>query len=228
MLDDSCAFYFNNVYGCAVASEGSSVNDRIWCLDTRFGAWVYWEGLTPNFFTEFTDSDGNQNLYYGDESSGYMKEMFTTEKSDNDLPFEVEWATKSFTQKAIHKYKQYFDPFYQFKDVTTSGALEGDIIFDGVIVEAQFTVNQQTSGGAGVGAQMPGFLLPGDPEGGTVVTGLSSDIPVEVWMTEIARSIKHRFRSNTAGADYKFLSLVNTFEILPDKRLDSDFRTYPT
>lgn len=222
-------FYFNNVFGCAVATEESTVNDRIWCLDTRFGAWVYWEGIKANFFTEFTATDGTQKLYYGDEESGYIKEMFVDTKTDaGDVAISVEWATKSFMQKAVHKYKQYYNPFFQFKDVTTSGALEGEIILDGTIVDAQFTVNQQTSGGAGVGSYLVGFALPGDVGGGTVVDGLSSDIPVEVKTTKIARAIKYRFRSSTKGADYKFLSLVNTYAILPEKRLKSTYRVYPS
>lgn len=222
-------FYYKNIFGCAVSTEGSSTNDRIWCLDTRFGAWVYWEGISANCFIDYTDSDGNQNLYYGDETSGYIKKMFVDTKSDaGNTVIDVEWMTKSFMQKAVHKYKQYYNPFFQFKDVTTSGALEGEIILDGQIVDAAFTVNQQTNGGAGVGAQLPGFMLPGDAEGGTVVTGLSSDIPVEVKTTRIARAIKYRFRSSNAGADYKFLSLVNSYAILPEKRIKSTYRVYPS
>ncbi len=225
-LENSAAFYFNNVYGCAVAKNGSTVNDRIWCLDTRFGAWTYWEGVTANFFTTYTDSDGNENLYFGDEESGLMKEMFETTRSDSGSAISVQWATKSFNQKLPHKFKEYFAPTFQFKNVTTSGALSGDIVLDGAIVEASFPVNQQTTGGAGVGVMMVGFHMPGEAPGGSISEGASSDILVEVDTKQIARSIKYVFRSNSASARYKFLTATHTYQVLDERRLESDSRVY--
>lgn len=225
-LENSAAFYFNNIYGCAVTKNGSSVNDRIWCLDTRFGAWVYWEGITPNFFTTFIDSDGNENLYFGDEQTGKIKKMFVSTRSDSGSAISVEWATKSFNQKLPHKYKEYFSPTFQFKNVTTSGALSGDIVVDGAIVEASFPVNQQTTGGAGVGVMFPGFHLAGDAPGGSISEGASSDILVEVDTKQIARSIKYVFRSNSATARYKFLAAAHTYQVLDERRLESDNRVY--
>lgn len=222
----AAAFYFNNVYGCAITKESSSVNDRVWCLDTRFGAWVYWEGIKPNCFSTYVDTNGSEYLYYGDESSGYVKQMFVDTRSDAGTAISVEWATKAFNQKAFHKYKKYFDPTFQFKSVTTSGALTGDIIIDGLIVSATFAVNQQSTGGAGVGAMLVGFNLPGDAPLGVSSQLISSDIVVEVKMIRKSRSIKYRFRSNSASARYKFLSLANTYQVLSTKKLPSTFRTY--
>lgn len=226
-LQYACAFYYNNVYGCSIATEGSSVNDRTWCLDTRFGAFVYWEGFTPNFFMTYSDTDGSEKLYYGDESTGKMQQMWYDTRSDNGTAISVEWATKAFNQKVFHKYKQYFNPTFQFKNVTTSGALEGDIIIDGVTVNANFTINQATTGGAGVGVTLVGFTLFGDAPGGSNTdAAVSADTIVEVDTIQIARSIKYKFRSDSATAQYKFLSLANTFEVLPEMRLSSGYRVY--
>lgn len=228
-LQHSCAFYFNNIYGCAVPKEGSTVNNRIWCLDTRFGAFVYWEGITPNFFMTYVDTDGSEKLYYGDESSGYMEEMWTTTRADNGSPISVEWATKAFNQKAFHKVKDFYNPTFQFKNVTTSGALSGDIILDGVTVSAQFTINQQSTGGAGIGASLFGFTLFGDaPLGSNTDSAASADILVEVKTIKQARTIKYRFRSDSATARYKFLSLAHDYQILSDKPLPSSSRVYVT
>lgn len=226
-LQNATAFYFNNVYGCAITKESSTTNDRIWCLDTRFGAWVYWEGITPNCFSTYIDTDGTEYLYYGDEGSGLVKKMFVDTRSDSGADISVEWATKAFNQKVFLKYKEYYDPTFQFKNVITSGALSGDIILDGVTVVATFTVNQQSAGGAGVGVILPGFILPGDaPDGTNISLAVSSDIVVEVKTVKQARSIKYRFRSNSATARYKFLSLANTYMTLADKPLKSTSRTY--
>ena len=226
-LPHACAFYFNNIYGCAIPTENSTVNDRIWCLDTRFGAFVYWDGITPNCFATYVDTDGSEKLYFGDESSGLVKQMFVQTRSDSGTAISVEWATKAFTQKAFHKYKEYYDPTFQFKNVVTSGALSGDIILDGTIVIASFTINQQSTGGAGIGAQLFGSVLFGNaPNSTNLDLATSSDVLVEVKTTKQARSIKYAFRSNSATAKYKFLSIANTYMVLADKPIKSSSRVY--
>lgn len=228
-LQNSAAFYFNNIYGCAVTTDGETANDRIWCLDTRFGAWVYWEGIKADLFTEYTDTDGSQKLYAGSEDTGYMIEMFTDNRLDNGVAIDVIWATKSFNQKLFNKYKIYYDPVFQFKDVSKAGSLTGEIYLDGTILSSKFTVNQQSQGGAGMGVYLPGFHLLGDAPGSGVITGLSSDIPVEVDLCEEGRSIKYLFRSNAAAdVRYKFLSLANNYEVLTDMNLNSAYHVYPS
>ena len=228
-LPYSCSFYFRNLYGCAIAKSGSSTNDRIWILDTRFGAWTYWEGMTPSVFSKFVNDDGVEKLFYGTESDGYMVEMFTSAKNDNDAAISVAWATKSFNQKIFHKNKNYYNPTFQFKDVSQSGALTGEIYVDGAILTGGFTVNQQISGGAGMGASMMGFTLPGDADSGAESTvGVSDDIIVESYKKTGGRSIKYLFKSATKNLDYKFLALTHAFEILPEKRLKSAQRFYVT
>lgn len=226
-LQDSAAFYFNNIYGCAVPTSGSSVNDRIWCLDTRFGAWVYWEGITPNNFSTYIDTDGSEYLYYGDEETGLVKKMFENVRGDSGAVIDVEWATKAFNQKVFFKEKKYRDPIFQFKNVTTSGALEGDIILDGTEVTANFTINQQSTGGAGVGATLVGFTLPGNaPNGTNLDLAIASDLPVQIYTINIARSVKYRFRSSSATARYKFLSLATMYSVLVGRRLNQTTITY--
>lgn len=227
-LEHCAAFYFNNVYGISIPTSGSTVNDRTWCLDTRFGAWVYWEGFTPNCYSTYVDTDGSEHLYFGDEESGKVKKMFVETRSDSGAAISVEWATKAFNQKQFLKFKKYFDPSFQFKNVTTSGALEGDIILDGSTVTANFTVNQQQSGGAGVGVIIVGFTLPGDAPGAVNLSlSSSSDIPVVVkYVSPPSRSIKYRFRSNSATARYKFLALANIYNILEKKGLPDSAIAY--
>jgi len=228
-LPDSASFYFNNIYGCSIAKSSSSVNDRVWCLDTRFGAWTYWEGFSPDFFMTYTGTDLTEDLYFGTEADGYMVKMFQTARDDNGTAISVRYSTKSFNQKIFHKYKNYFNPTFQFKDVNTSGALTGEIYVDGAILEGGFTVNQQIGGGGGPGASMPGFTLPGDSDFATETTsGISSDIIVEVYKKTTGRAIKYVFASSTAGLIYKFLSLAHTYQILATKRLPSSVRYYAT
>lgn len=228
-LQHSASFYFNNIYGCAIPKSGSTVNDRIWCLDTRFGAWTYWEGIKADFFTVYTDTTGNQKLYAGSEDTGYMIEMFTDTRLDNGAAIDGQFALKAFNQKLFNKYKKYWDPVFQFKDVSTSGALNGEIYLDGLILDAGFAVNQQSQGGAGFGMYMVGESLFGDVGAGTESQGLSSDVVVQVSMLAIARSIKYLFRFNSASnLRFKFLSVANTYRVLTDKKFPSSYIVYPT
>lgn len=228
-LQYGAAFYYNNIYGCAIAKSGSSYNDRIWCLDTRFGAWVYWDGLSPSDFVIYNNSDGEQVLYAGEDNGGDLFELFTTDRNDDGAAISVRFSTKSFNQDQFHRYKKYKDPVFQFKDVNRSGALTGEIYADGAILQGGFTVNQQIGGGAGAGFDLPGFLLPGNAGGNTGnTTGLSSDIIVEVKKTIKSRSIKYNFTSNTADLNYKFLSLAHEYTLLPSKMLPQSTRFYAT
>ena len=228
-LENAAGFYYNNIYGCSVATSGSGVNNRTWCLDTRFGAWTYWEGFNPANYTVFNGTDGTQKLYFGTDNDGDVIQAFTPDKSDDGVAIDVRFSTKSFTQDQFYIYKKFKDPVFQFKDVNRSGALTGEIYTDGAILQGGFTVNQQIGGGAGVGFDLPGFVLPGGAGGSTGTgVGLSADIIVEVKKIVRSRSIKYNFKSETANLDYKFLSLAHKYYPLPAKRLPQSTRFYAT
>lgn len=229
LLPNASSFYYNNIFGCAIAKSGSSSNDRIWCLDTRFGSWVYWEGLTPAFFMTYEDSNGGVSLYYGDETDGYMVEMFKSDRNDNGLSFSGEFQSKAFTHKLPHKFKRFYNPTFQFKDINRSESINGEIYIDGSILEGTFTVTQQDVGGAGTGFDLVGFMLPGEAGGGSNTDAItSSDVLHEAYMIEVGRSIKYNFRFNAVNLNFKLLSIIHDHQVLPSKRLDEGKRSYVT
>lgn len=226
-LKNSAGYYYRNLYMCAVPKSGSSVNNRTWILDTRFGAWVYWEGFSANMFTSFLDAQGNEGLYYADDESGYMVKMYSGEYNDNGHAIDVRWSTKAFNQGRFNKEKRYHNPTFQFKGVTSSAKVNGYIYIDGVENASQFTINQPTTSGGGVGAIIPGFTLIGDAPSTFIVIGEeSSDIPVEVYDLLRGRTIKYVFVSNSLNSYFKFLTLEHTYSI-NNKRLNDIFRVYP-
>ena len=187
---------------------------------------MYWEGINANFFTVYTDSTGGQKLYAGSEDTGYLLEMFTDTRLDNSSAIDGVFSLKSFNQKLFNKYKKYFHPVFQFKNVNTSGAISGEIYLDGLILDSSFSVNQQATGGAGFGQYLFGQDLFGDIGNSTEAQGLSSDVVVEVDLIKIARSIKYVFRFDTAvDIRFKFLSLANTYMVL-DKPFPDTYRVY--
>lgn len=226
-LPQSASFYFNSIYLCSCAQSGETKNTRTWVLDTRFGAWVYWEDFNPKFYMTYEDSSGTVTPMFADENRPYLVELYKDSRNDNGTAIDVQFATKAFNQKVFHKYKQYYNPTFQFKDVNQSGAIDGEIYVDGAILQGEFAVNQQVSGGAGVGTMLVGFHLPGEVPGGVVSTqGISTDIITEASYIGNGRSIKYLFRSNTTNLYYKFLSLSHGFEMLPEMPLLQSTRSY--
>ena len=226
-LHNASGYYYRNLYICSVPKSGSTLNNRTWILDTRFGAWVYWEGFSANMFTAFLDTAGNESLYFADEESGYMVKMFTGEYNDNGSAIDVRWSAKAFNQGQFNKEKRYHNPTFQFKDVTSTSNIEGFIYLDGVENAAQFVVGQPTNSGGGFGAIMVGQTLIGDSPSTFTDTQGSSDIPVEVYDLLRGRSIKYAFTCNAVNSYFKFLSLVHTYSI-NTKRLDDKYRVYPS
>jgi hypothetical protein len=158
-----------------------------------------------------------------------MTKMFQTARNDNGVAISVKFSTKSFNQKLFHKIKKYFNPTFQFKEVNQSGQLRGEIYLDGTILNSAFTVNQQITGGAGVGVSLFGVTLYGQADGGQAsTTGISADIIVELRTTQHGRAIKYNFTSESADLFYKFLSLTHDYSVLSNKRLSSSNRSYPT
>jgi len=213
-MQHSAAHYFNSLYMCSMPREGSTVNNRIWVLDTRFGAWTYYDGIKANMFVDYVDTDGATTLYYASEDTGYMVEMFTETRLDNGVAIDIEWATKAFNQKQFNKQKLYRTPVFQFKDVTQSSSITGEIYLNGVILLKEFTITATTSGGAGVGVYLPGFHLPGEAPGLIGDEG-SSDMLVPVNMREKSRSIKYIFTCNSSSdVRFSMLSVANTYQVL--------------
>lgn len=225
-LSSAAGFYFRNIYGCAISKSGSTTNDRTWILDTRFGAWTYWEDFNPNCFFTYVDS-GNEELYYGNEASGYTTQMFMSDRNDNGSAISTQWATKSFDQDSFYLDKRYYKPTFQFKNVNKTGAISGYIITDGGTASADFTLTGLVSGGLAVGAELPGQALPGDATGGVPDDVQSADQLIELQKTDlIGRYIKYRFTTSTKDLLYKFLSLKHGYRILGGKRLPQTNRYY--
>ena len=214
-LENATAHYYRNLYICAIPTSGSEVNNRLWVLDTRFGAWVYWDGLTPDNFTEFFDSDGSESLYYGDNSSGYFVEMFKEERNDNGVAIDVRWSTKAFNQGQFRNEKRYYQPAVLVKEVENTSILDCYIYTDGKENYAPLSLNQLTLGGGGVGVTLVGFTLPGDSPGLVQASGdIPNDTPIEIRRQFRARSIKYLFSSKVLNATYKVLAISHGYSIL--------------
>lgn len=137
-LQNSCAYYFRNLYILCVADGDSTTNDRCYVHDTRFGAWIgYWDNINANTFFTYQDSDGVEELYYCSEITGYIVKMFTG-TDDNGTAITWQVQTKNFNQKLFDQYKFFRNPVFWFKDVS-GGSITGYIINDGIFISGALT-----------------------------------------------------------------------------------------
>lgn len=225
-LGDAATFYFKNIFGCALPTSSSTINNRVWTLDARFNSWAYWEGISPNIFMTYVDTDGTEYLYYGDESSGYFRKMFIDTRSDNGVAISVRIATKAFNQKRFDTYKIYRNPILWFKDVV-GGTVEGQLYIDGIFLSGEFSISPPL-GGVGMGVDFAGILLPGSSNGGQLPTAGTSDKPMEITTTTQGRSLKFYITSDELNSNFKFLGVkINSISLM-GKRLPSENRVSAT
>lgn len=224
-LDDTSAFYFNSIYGCAITTENGTYNNRIICLDTRFGAWFYWDGISPNSFWTY-NSGSSVTLQWGDDNSGYVWNAFSTTKSDDGAAISVEFSTKSFNQDVPYRTKRYSDIYLQFKNISKSGGLSVDILTDGIEVSKSASLTSPSVGGLGVGAMLPGGFLAGEASGGTAGDANAADQIFKVYQPSLeARAVKFTFRSSVAELDYRFMGMWYDYMVL-EREIDSSSIIY--
>jgi hypothetical protein len=66
-----------NVVILSYTPGGSTTNSRALVFDIERGGWYEWTNIKANCWTQYRESDGTQRVLYGDDSSGYVKEILT-------------------------------------------------------------------------------------------------------------------------------------------------------
>lgn len=220
-LDMACAYFFRNLYILCVAQGGSTTNNRCYVFDARFNAWVgWWDNINANAFFTYTDSSGNEELYYCSETTGYIVKMFTG-TDDNGTAISWKIQTKNFNQKLFDQYKIYRNPVFWFKDVA-NGAITGYIINDGVFNSGIFNISSLISG-ISWGFDKWGAFKWGDSEG-SASTSANSDQPMEIIFNKVARSIKFELDESSSAGSFRFLGLSFKWLLLEGKPLPADNR----
>ncbi len=220
-LGNACAIYFRNQYILCLAQGSSTTNNQCYVYDTRFGTWAsIWTGINANDFFTYTDANGNEELYYCSETTGYVVKMFTG-SDDNGVAIPWKIVTKNFMQGYFDQYKIYRNPVFWFKDVT-SGAITGYIIHDGIFSSGSFNVTPLVSG-IGAGLDKCGTFKAGDSLG-AATTATNSDQPMEIIFSTTARSLKFELDDTNLNSSFKFLGLSYHWLLLEGKPLPSTNR----
>lgn len=124
----------------AYTPSGSTTNSQALVYDRERLAWYKWTDINANCWVNYIDSTGTVHALYGDDSSGYVKEILT---GTDDFGTAIEGT---FKLKA-EEFKEGLDSYKKLKDVSLvlrkpSGSVTMSIIKDGT--ESSTTMNVST------------------------------------------------------------------------------------
>jgi hypothetical protein len=188
----------NMVIFCYTPS-GSTTNSEAIVYDRQRLGWLpKWSGITANCFTVYKGSDGVRHVLYGDDTSGYVKEILTG-TTDFDASINAFFELKSDSFKSgINHYKR-----LKLVDVVTrnqTGSVTLKIIKDGT--ETESTVNlTRVQPSINFGHYVLSEFLLGESYGIGSVTASDEMLLKTIRTTDVeeGRSFGLRFENNQSG-----------------------------
>jgi len=111
---------------------GSTTNSKALVYDRERLGWVQWNNVRANCFANYRDSTGVDHVLYGDDSSGYVKEMLSG-SDDFGSPILGSFSLKSMDFGNSNEYKRLKDVDVILRQPT--GVITMNVITDGVNTE---------------------------------------------------------------------------------------------
>ena len=129
-----------NLVVFAYTPAGSSSNSEALVYDRERLAWFKWTNINANCWVNFIDSTGTVRVIYGDDTSGYCKEILI---GDDDFGTAIEGTFKLRAEE----FKQGLDRYKKLKDISVvlrepTGSVTMSVIKDGT--ETSITMNIST------------------------------------------------------------------------------------
>lgn len=198
---------FNNTFGFTYTSVGTTENSKGYVFDVRFGGWVFWNE-TPMECSKYTIyDDGTEVKLYGDSNTdGYEVEMFTEERNDNGEAFTSIVGTKFYNDGMFDVDKVWRNPTLWFKYITGGNAIDVEAWVDGnnSIGSAEIATS---SSGAGAGSDLAGGFLAGSMTSTFTAVEEQSDVPVELSLLKIARSMGFYIIDSNLNTNWLFMGI---------------------
>jgi hypothetical protein len=209
----------NYKYILAYADGGSTYNNMMAVYDTRYGAWVQWDGLNANCFCNFIDSDGKEHILYGDDNQGRVNELFVG-NNDNDGSFTFRVKTKDFNNNSFHLLKTFVWPTFHFRYI--KGLLKVTVITDGVNTVKTANITSTTGSYTGWSYDRWANFLWGTTTGNSA-SATSADAPRQLTDRYDARSIMFLFENTSATDTITLLGVECKYITRAGRRLPSQF-----
>jgi hypothetical protein len=160
-----CAEYYNFKYHLFYSDSGTE-NTRCAAYDIRYKAWQDWTNMPANDVTLYTDGSDEQNIYFGEPSTGQVNKMYDGTTDDGDSVSSY-WYSKSFTEDVPDTLKLYYDSTFMFGAI--NGSVNISVIFDDTITSATKTLSQNKPQG-GCGRDACGVVSAGDATNTETIT----------------------------------------------------------
>lgn len=121
----------HNLYILSYTPAGSTTNSAAIVYDRERLAWYKWTNIQANCWTKFNDSTGTTHYLYGDDATGYVKEVFSGSSDFGS-------AINGYFYLKAEPFKNGIDHYKTLKDLdlvlrTPSGSISLSIVQDGVV-----------------------------------------------------------------------------------------------
>lgn len=122
----------------AYTPSGSTTNSKAIVFDVERGGFYEWTNIQANCWTQYIDSSGDVHVLYGDDSSGYVKEILS---GDDDFGSAIQGYVKlkSESFKDLTRYKTLKDIAVILRN--PSGSVNMSVIVDGTTTEFSANIN---------------------------------------------------------------------------------------
>ena len=148
-----------------------------------------------------------------------MIQMMKSTRNDNGSAFRSVVGTKFYNQELFDTEKIYRNPTLWFKYIT-GGTISAEVWTDGVSYLGSASLSS-TSGGAGMGVDLAGSILPGDTYSEVVAQSASADVVKELSLTKLARNLGIYLIDSTANSNWIFMGLHLLYTPLVGKPVSS-------
>lgn len=186
----------------AYTPTGSTTNSRALVYDRERLAWYEWTNIQANCWTDYVDSSGDYHVLYGDDSSGYVKEILT---GDDDFGTAIQGKAKLKAQsfETLTNYKKLKDTSVVLRNPT--GSVNLSIIVDGTTTAYQSNVNT-VAPSVNWGHYVLTAFQPGDSYGtGAITTASDIVLRTKKNLNLLGKSFQTALNNGSSGANFVLL-----------------------
>lgn len=191
----------------AYTPAGGTYNSKALVYDRERTAWYEWTNIQANCWTNYVGSDGVQHILYGDDNSGYVKEILTG-SNDFGTAIQAKVKLKSEPFGTLTQYKTAKDVSVVLRQPT--GSVNLSVIVDGVTTAYSSNINT-VNPSINLGHYLVGYFMPGESYGTGSITS-SDDIVLKTKknLNLLCKSEGLALNNGASGASFVLLEHEQT------------------
>lgn len=215
-LEECSAVYYDYKYMLSIPQGGTTYNNTVLVYDRRYTCWSKWDGIRPNSFAVYVDPNNAEHVYFADDNSGTIWEMFVG-LNDGGTAVSAQWTSKAFTFKENDKTKRWDRIIHFFRKVY--GNVTISLIIDGDTIPKTVSLGTSSSSSRGIGTDLIGKTIVGqDGSTGAVSVGLTAETePVETRLKKRGRTLKIKYSNNNVDETFTMLGFKPKAKIMKSK-----------